>query len=151
MNVNQRVRFAGLLAVGATILLISILAGTHIGDHAIVAADGKNNSVAVDLPTPVPIGSASVPPSSSKWKKAHVVSVATDPAFPDPRFTPTPKPTPTPEPSSEPTSKSDALAPDAQLTDTPADAFPVKPTHRPVSNPVNNFPSRLPSSDELGE
>ena len=83
---NQRMRFAGILAIGATILLISILIGTRLGDRVIVSADGKSNDVAVDLPTPVPVSSAPVPPSGGKWKKSHVVAVATDPAFPRPAF-----------------------------------------------------------------
>ncbi len=146
MNSNQRARFAGLLAIGATILLISILIGTHLGDRAIVAADGKSNDIAVDLPTPVPVSSASVPPASSKWKKSHVVAVATDPAFPDPRFTPTPAPTPTPTPKPTPSNTQEGDAPDPDLTDTPANAFPVRATQSPAPRRT-----KQPSTDELGE
>jgi len=131
-----------LLVAGATILLLSIIVGTRIGDRAIISADGRSNSIAVDLPTPVPVGSLSVPPSSGKWKKSRVVVAATDPAFPDPRFTPTPSPSPRPTPKETPTGSPRASAPDAELTDTPADAFPLKP------NAVSTRPS---APDDLGE
>ena len=131
-----------MLVAGATILLLSIIVGTRIGDRAIISADGRSNSIAVDLPTPVPVGSLSVPPSSGKWKKSRVVVAATDPAFPDPRFTPTPSPSPRPTPKPTPTGSPQASVPDAELTDTPADAFPVKP---------NSSSSHGPAPDDLGE
>lgn len=159
---NQRNKFAGLLAIGATILLISILIGTRLGDHVIVGADGKKHDVAVDLPTPVPISSASVPPSSSKWKKSHVVAVATDPAFPDPRLTPTPAPTPspTPEPTPTPTPRPSPTD-DPQAQDSPTNSLETPgaddgPPNRPppfggASHTPRAKHSHQPTSDELGE
>jgi hypothetical protein len=135
-------RFAGLLVVGATVLLLSIIVGTGIGDRAIISADGKGGSMAVDLPTPVPVGSYTAPPSSGKWKKSRVVVAATDPAFPDPRFTPTPTPSPKPTPKPTPNGTPDGSAPEAELTDTPPDAFPIKP---------NSASTHHPPLDDLGE
>jgi hypothetical protein len=63
------------------------------------------------VPTAVPISTASSGNAGSwnAWKRTSVMSVATDPGFPDPRVTAepevkaTPKHTPTPKPSPTPT------------------------------------------------
>ncbi len=54
---------------------------------------------------PVPTASVDQAGPIRDWRKLQVVTVATDPGFPDPRVTPTPSPTPKPThtPSPEPT------------------------------------------------
>ncbi len=155
MKSNRRAKFAGMLFFGAAVLLASILIGTRIGDHVIVVADGKSADAAADLPTPVPIGTG-VLPDSPRWKRSQVVAVATDPGFPDPRVTPTPRPSPSPSarPTARPSGsprRTSAPRPLAALTDTPPDAFPVR--HRPLVAPkASNAPIATPTAtSELGE
>jgi hypothetical protein len=87
------------------VLLAAVAVGQQIGEHTIFGATERR----VDIPpvaiTPVPEDTASNEAISRNWKRLQVVSVATDPAFPDPRVTPrpTPSPRPTPAPTPVPT------------------------------------------------
>jgi hypothetical protein len=96
---NRRPR-TSLTFVGlAILLLVSIGIGQQIGDHAIFSATQHRLAFPDESITPVPDASATDDPTLSKdWKRLQVVSVATDPAFPDPRVTPPPTPTPRPTP-----------------------------------------------------
>jgi hypothetical protein len=87
-----------LLFIGlGVLLLVSIAIGQQIGDHAIFSATQQRLAFPDDPITPVPMDTASDDPTLSKnWKRLQVVSVATDPAFPDPRVSPPPTPTPRP-------------------------------------------------------
>jgi hypothetical protein len=94
-----------LLIAGAVVLVVSILIGEKLGDRVLLQTERR-----------VPIGEAGVTPvpevdpsdrgELQNWKRLQVISVATDPAFPDPRVTrpppppqaaPTRRPTPIPE------------------------------------------------------
>jgi hypothetical protein len=100
-----------LLVVGAVVLLVSILIGQKLGDRVLLQTE-RRVPVGAALVTPVPQTAPTNPGPLRNWKRDQVVSVATDPAFPDPRVTrpPTPKPrpvvvrvrrTPTPVPGPE--------------------------------------------------
>jgi hypothetical protein len=97
---------SGALVLGALVLLVAILIGNRLGDKVLTQVVERTQPIAT-LPTPFPQISATLAPAT--WKVVKVVSVATDPHFPDPRVTPppptptpTPKHTPTPRPSQEP-------------------------------------------------
>ncbi len=89
-----------LLVGGAVLLLISIVVGQRLGDSVLKGVTEQRDSEAGPIMTPVPLVSDE-PGTARNWKREQVVSVATDPAFPDPRATP--KPTPTPTPTANPT------------------------------------------------
>jgi hypothetical protein len=101
---TRRPRTSLTLVGAALVLLISIAIGQRIGDHVLSAGTDRQATVVRPLATPVPDVSDG---PLRDWHREQVVSVATDPAFPDPRATrpptPTPAPTPTPTPTRAPT------------------------------------------------
>jgi hypothetical protein len=125
-----------LILVGAGILLLAAIAvGQQIGNHTLFAATQQRLAFPDDTITPVPDATPSDEAELSKnWKRLQVVSVATDPAFPDPRVTP--PPTPTPRPTPRPT-------PSPRPTATPADALYTSP---PLPVPIaSHDPDETPS------
>ena len=102
----RRPRTSVFLIICGLTLLASIFVGEKMGEHVL----GKSTDTAVLVPeiqTPVPSVTASQSGPIVDWRREHVVTVATDPGFPDPRLTrpptPTPKPTPSPTPAAVPT------------------------------------------------
>src|SRR5580658_9984717 len=109
---NRRPRTSLTLIVLGILLLVSVAVGQRIGDRALFGSTEQRDPVVAPLPTPVP--EASLDPSVSRnWKRLQIVSVATDPAFPDPRVTrpPTPSPTPSPSPVPVPTLRPELVPP----------------------------------------
>ena len=110
---GRRAGLSTLLIFGAIVLVLAILVGNNMGNRVL----GQISSRASDNVTPIPIPSPSAADSTTNrtlWKRRQVLSVATDPAFPDPRITPEPeipatprprpparKPTPSPSPSDD--------------------------------------------------
>jgi len=88
------------LIAGALLLLVAIAVGQRLGDSVLRQATETRTTTSSLIMTPVPQASDD-PFRARNWKREQVVSVATDPAFPDPRATP--KPTPTPRPTANPT------------------------------------------------
>lgn len=98
-----------LLIAGALVLLVSILIGQKLGDRVLLQTERRVPIAGAGV-TPVPETGPSGRDDLRNWKRLQVISVATDPAFPDPRVTrpPTPPPpkytpppvvdTPTPRP-----------------------------------------------------
>jgi len=101
MRNNRHPRTSLTFFVLGLLLLVSIALGQRIGDRALFGSTERRNPVVAPLPTPVPESTVD-PEVSRNWKRLQVVSVATDPAFPDPRVTrpptPSPRPTRTPPP-----------------------------------------------------
>jgi hypothetical protein len=86
------------------VLLVAVAVGQQIGEHTIFGATERRVEIPEQTITPVPEDTAGADEAISRnWKRLQVVSVATDPAFPDPRVTPPPTPTPKPTPSPKPT------------------------------------------------
>jgi hypothetical protein len=83
-------------------LLAAVVVGQQIGEHTIFGATERRVEIPPQTVTPVPEDTSTNEAISRNWKRLQVVSVATDPAFPDPRVTPTPRPTPRPTPSPKP-------------------------------------------------
>ena len=91
-----------LTLVGMGLVLLAAIA---VGERTIFGAGATQRRV--DVPglsiTPLPADTAGPGEAISRnWKRLQVVSVATDPAFPDPRVTPPPTPSPRPTPSPTP-------------------------------------------------
>ena len=103
---NRRPRTSLTLVVLGILLLASVAIGQRIGDRALFGSTERRNPAVAPLPTPVPEASAD-PSVSRNWKRLQIVSVATDPAFPDPRVTrpPTPSPSPSPTPTPLPATR----------------------------------------------
>jgi len=91
-----------MLVGGGLVLLIAIAIGQRLGDRVLSQATDRHSPIVGIQTTPVPGASD---PVVKNWRREQVVSVATDPAFPDPRVTPPPtlKPTPSPQPTPSPT------------------------------------------------
>ena len=88
-----------LLMLAGVVLLAAIALGNRMGDHMLGASERAVSVAPTILPaSPAPISAFT--PRGLGWKHQDVISIATDPAFPDPRVTP---PTPTPRPSIDPT------------------------------------------------
>ena len=129
---NRRPRTSLVLVGLGVLLLVSIAIGQQIGDHALFSATQHRLAFPDDSITPVPDPTTTDDPTLSKdWKRLQVVSVATDPAFPDPRVTPPPTATP------KPASPTPTPTPDAELDQSPATPkFSASPAPTVVLTPV---------------
>jgi hypothetical protein len=88
------------LIAGALVLLIAIAVGNNMGNR-VLGQIGSRAAGSVATAVPSPAASAEDDGVSHVlWKRRQVLSVATDPAFPDPRVTPEPPP---PPPTARPT------------------------------------------------
>lgn len=95
MPPSRRPGLSVLLVAGALVLLVSILIGQKLGDRVLLQTERRVPIIGSGV-TPVPDTATSEPAGLKNWKRLQVVSVATDPAFPDPRVTRPPTPTPAP-------------------------------------------------------
>jgi hypothetical protein len=119
-----------LLVGGAILLLVSIVVGQRLGDSVLRQVTEQRSSEAGPILTPVPQASDELG-EARNWKREQVVSVATDPAFPDPRATP--KPTPTPRPTANPTTPPPTLPPPA-VAATPKSLYTSPPLLLPIAS-----------------
>jgi hypothetical protein len=114
-------------------LLVSIYVGERMGEH-VLSKTTQPTPVIPEVTTPSPAATlaASAGPIVD-WRRLQVVTVATDPGFPDPRVTkpptPTPKPTRTPTPvptlTAGPAASGSAVPPYALPTPTALQAPPA--------------------------
>ncbi|HEX3549481.1 MAG TPA: hypothetical protein VHT53_03860 [Candidatus Elarobacter sp.] len=107
MPPTRRPGLSALLVAGAVVLLVSILIGQKLGDRVLLQTERRIPIIGSGV-TPVPETEPTDQGQLKNWKRLQVVSVATDPGFPDPRVTrpPTPVPvpvTPRPTPTARPT------------------------------------------------
>jgi hypothetical protein len=137
----RRPALSVLLVAGALVLLVSILIGQRLGDRVLLQTE-QRLPLAGSVITPVPAPSVT-DPGDLHWKRLQVVSVATDPAFPDPRVTPTPPPTPRPTP--KPTA---SARPTERPTPLPAYTSPPLPvpiaSHSPEAEEATTAPVPQP-------
>jgi hypothetical protein len=110
------------------VLLVAVAVGQQIGEHTIFGATQRRVEIPAQTITPVPEDTGGANEAISRnWKRLQVVSVATDPAFPDPRVTPPPTPTPKPSPTRKPT-------PEPTLYTSPPLPMPIS-SHEPGETP----------------
>jgi hypothetical protein len=107
-----------LLVAGAVVLLVSIVIGQKLGDRVLLQTERRVPIVGSGI-TPVPEADPSDRGELKNWKRLQVVSVATDPAFPDPRVTRPPAPPPAATPRATPTARPTPTPPPAIYTSPP--------------------------------
>jgi hypothetical protein len=122
---SRRPRTALTLVGMGVVLLAAVVVGQQIGEHTIFGATERRVEIPQIAITPVPEDTGSNEAISRNWKRLQVVSVATDPAFPDPRVTAPPPPTPRPTPTSKPTAAPSSNP--AELYTSPAVFAPSAP------------------------
>lgn len=129
---SRRPRTALTFTAMGVVLLVSIVAGRQIGEHTIFGATERRVEIPEQTVTPV-AGDTGGPDEaiSRNWQRLQVVSVATDPAFPDPRVSPTASPSPKPTPSPKP-----------RPARTPVPAYTSPPLPLPL---VSHEPDESPS------
>lgn len=100
-----------LLITGAAVLVVSILVGQKLGDRVLLQTERRAPVLGAQI-TAVPVPQESDPGPLRNWRRDQVISVATDPGFPDPRVTrpPTPTPAPAPKPTDTPRPAATATA-----------------------------------------
>ncbi len=124
MPPTRRPGFSAFLVAGALVLLVSILIGQKLGDRVLLQTE-QRVPIAGSGVTPVPEAEPSDGGELKNWKRLQVVSVATDPAFPDPRVTPPPRPKPTATPTPGPTPKPRPTPPPPALYTSPPLPVPI--------------------------
>lgn len=136
---GPRAGISTILLLGAIVLLVAIAVGNGMGDR-VLGLIPRRLPVALATPDAVPSAAVSDSVVAADWKRRRVVSVATDPAFPDPRVTPAPAPpSPTPKPTAKPTPKPAA---------TPAVPEDSGYTSPPLPMPiVSHAPDETPQPD----
>jgi outer membrane biosynthesis protein TonB len=114
------------LIVAGAVLLLSIAVGNEMGNRVLGQATERGPAI---LATPVatPTVAESNPAAQANWRRVQVVTVATDPAFPDPRITPEPPPPPRPATPRPPTPK-----PSPAPTPTPRTGAPYTSPPLPI-------------------
>ncbi len=126
---GPRAGLSVILLLGAIVLIVAIAVGNGMGNRVLGQVAGR---VPIFSTTPLPVTTPSPGSDDTKsfsWKHRQVLSVATDPAFPDPRITPEP----TPEPTVPPTRKPIRRTP-------PPKAHPATPQPQP-SRPSTTYTS----------
>ena len=121
---GPRVALSTVLLIAGGVLLVAIVVGNAMGSRVLSQLSTPQNL----LPTPVPVvlASNSAEPAAQGWRRLSVVSVATDPGFPDPRVTPEPPPPPpTPRPTKRPTPRPAATAVDVPVYTSPPLPLPL--------------------------
>jgi hypothetical protein len=111
------------------VLLVSILVGQKIGDRVLLQTE-RPNRIAGALVTRVPEAAASDTGELRNWKRLQVISVATDPAFPDPRVTRPPAPPPPSAPPRRATPIPESTLPPAPIYTSPPLPLPLV-SHEP--------------------
>jgi hypothetical protein len=136
---GSRYELSLLLILGSLVLLVAIVIGDSMGNKVL----GQIASRASSATTPVPIPTPSEGDEASQVlaRRHEVLSVATDPGFPDPRVTPEPPPPATPRPSPRPTP---SPTPDDGGTADPADDYTSPPLAIPLAS---ESPEDQPSPD----
>ncbi len=120
-----------LLLAAGLLLLASIAVGQRLGDRVLKQVTEQRDTEASSILTPVPQVSQE-PDQARNWKREQVVSVATDPAFPDPRATP--KPTPRPIPTANPTIPPPTATPQEQIEVEKSPTYTSPPLPLPIAS-----------------
>lgn len=135
-----------ILILGSIVLVIAILIGNNMGNRVLGQITSRAGAVAT--PIPIPSSSAAVDTVTSRalWKRRQVLSVATDPAFPDPRITPEPEIPATPRPAPVRLRSRPTRTPQngGDVTDPPAEKTP----NTTYTSPPLAFPMASQAAEE---
>jgi len=126
----RRPQLSLFLLICAATLLVAIVVGQKMGDRVLHQVTQSAAVPQLSIPSISPSADSTGPVRD--WKRAQVITAATDPGFPDPRVTPPPTPEPTPHRTPSPT-------PVPTPIPTPT---PIPPTAEPV--PEGSSPSAAP-------
>jgi hypothetical protein len=136
--VGPRSELSTILIIGAAVLLLAIAVGNNMGNHVLGQIPARVPAIAATpLATPPPLA-LTENASSLVWKRRQVLSVATDPGFPDPRVTPEPPPTPKPTPKRSPSPSPSPTDMELNPGDTPV----------PTISPVGTGGDQPPAPDD---
>lgn len=124
---GRRPGLSTVLILGSIVLVIAIFIGNNMGNRVLGQISRRAGGVATPIPIPSSSSAADTVTSRALWKRRQVLSVATDPAFPDPRITPEPEIPATPRPA--------PVRPRARPTRAPKNAADV--TEPPVETTPN--------------
>ncbi len=108
---GPRAGLSTVLLLASVTLLVAIWVGNGMGSRVLGQITSRPDLTITPMPLPSPTAADAA--SAVGWKRTQVMSVATDPGFPDPRVTPeppvvaTPRRTPTPKPSPSPSPRSE--------------------------------------------
>src|ERR1700722_3868494 len=140
---GRRTNLAITIVAGGIILLIAIAVGNEMGNRVLGQATERGPAM---LATPVatPVG-FDPDPGDVNWRRNHVVSVATDPAFPDPRVTPPPAPTAPPTARYLPTAAAATPSPSPSPSRAP---YPSPPLPIPLVSHAPDEGSPEPATPE---
>jgi hypothetical protein len=106
---TPRANLSVMLVVAGLVLLVAIAVGNEMGNRVLGQATERGPAI---LATPIATPASADTGDEGNWRRNQIVTVATDPAFPDPRVTPEPpppppvvtaRPTPAPTPIPSPT------------------------------------------------
>ncbi len=142
---GPRAGISTVLLLGSAVLLIAIAVGNGMGDR-VLGLIPRRITAEVATPNALPSTAATDPGFSANWRRRRVVSVATDPAFPDPRITPEPqRPPPTPRPT--PTPPKPTAAPPVETEEgtytSPPLPIPIV-SHAPDETPLPDPEATIP-------
>ncbi len=141
---GPRAGLSTLLVLGSITLLIAILIGNGMGTRVLRQVSNAPDLLATPIPITTPSPGDAGGPGLLTFRRRHVTSVATDPAFPDPRLTPEPTPVPTPRPTPKPTSTPTLPPPPEE----PSELAPY--TSPPLAFPlVKHSPGETSPPDDL--
>ena len=150
---GPRTGLSSVLIVGALVLLIAIVVGENMGNRVLGQIASRGPAIAA-TPIPAPSVSPNDPGNAggsgtASWKRHEVISVATDPGFPDPRVTPEPPPPPTARPTPRPTPRPSATPTSDSQDDGSGDQAPPPPyTSPPLPMPlISHGPEDAPSAE----
>jgi hypothetical protein len=100
--VGPRASLTITLVVAGAVLLLAIAVGNEMGNRVLGQATERGPAI-VATPVATPVAQDTSAALGANWRRVQVVTVATDPAFPDPRVTPEPPPPPRPSTPRPPT------------------------------------------------
>jgi len=143
---GSRYELSLILIAGSLMLLVAIVIGNSMGNK--VLGQIASRASFATTPVPIPTHSAGDEANQVLARRRQVLSVATDPGFPDPRVTPEPPPPETPRPAPASAKPSPTPSDDDGGTPNPADDY----TSPPLAIPLESEPAsdQSPGPDVSG-
>lgn len=135
---GPRVNLSVLLILSGAVLLAAIALGNRMGNRVLLQVTERTE--VEPSPQATPVAEVKDRQVTLGWKRAKLVSVATDPAFPDPRVTPFARPSPPAHRSH----KRDRPPVHPEVTDKPLSPLPSDNRDLPMPEPGTPIPYATP-------
>jgi len=136
---GPRVSLSMLLLLSGAVLLGAIAVGNRMGNRVLLQVSERTE--VEPSPAATPAAGVKDRQLSLGWKRAKLVSVATDPAFPDPRVTPFARPT---AQAHRPRKQDRRPSPQPGATEKPLPPFQPEKRDEPVPEPGTPIPYATP-------